>query len=176
LALTYYLLATSYEAGPYKTMSDNFTARFQGKPETDESKLALANLNQVIDRIIDAYARAINAAGSDPKNAQNKIDWTKRMTDLYKFRHDNSDAGLAAYVAGINSTPLPPPPTPITTLPASSPSPAPGAGTGNGAGDGASTGTTPAQPSKPATTTTPSTTTKPTATIAKPKAAHARRP
>jgi hypothetical protein len=174
-ASTYYLLATSYEAGPYKTMSTDFTNRFQGKPETDESKLALANLNQVIDRIIDAYARAINAAGNDPKNAQNKADWTKRMTDLYKFRHDNSDAGLAAYVAGVNSTPLPPPPTPITTLPTATPSPTPG--TGNGTGDGASTGTTPAQPSKPApTTTTPGTTTKPAATIAKPKAAHARRP
>jgi hypothetical protein len=178
-ASTYYLLATSYEAGPYKSMSTDFTNRFQGKPETDESKLALANLNQVIDRIIDAYARAVAAAGNDPKNAQNKADWMKRLTELYKFRHENSDAGLPAYVAGISTTPLPPPPTPITTLPASTPA------TGTGAGDGASTGTTPtngtapattpAQPVKPAATTPASTTARPTAT-AKPKTAHARRP
>jgi hypothetical protein len=192
-ALTYSALASSYEAGPYKSMSDDFKARFQGKPETDESKLALANLNQVIDRIIDAYARAIAAAGNDPKNAQNKSDWMKRVTDLYKFRHENSDAGLAAYLAGINSTPLPPPPTPITTLPTTTPAT-------NGTGNGASTGTatpgattptsTPAQPGRPATTTTPvqpanrtapaSTTARPTvstrpATTTKPKTAHVRR-
>jgi hypothetical protein len=198
-ASTYYLLATSYEAGPYKTMSTDFTARFQGKPETDESKLALANLNQVIDRIIDAYARAVAAAGTDPKNAQNKTDWMKRLTELYKFRHDNSDAGLNAYVAAISTTPLPPPPTPITTLP-TTPSTT---GTGDGASTGGTTtppsGTAPAQPSKPATTTPaqpgnrtapasttakptpptatvkPATTAKPSAT-AKPKTAHGRRP
>jgi hypothetical protein len=176
-AQTYFLIATAYETGPYKTMSSDFTARFQGKPETDESKLALANLNQVIDRIIDAYARAVVAAGSDPKNAQNKADWMKRLTELYKFRHENSDAGLNAYVAGITNTPLPPPPTPITTLPTSTPASPGASGTGNGAGDGAASGTAPAQPAKPATT-APASTSKPApaSTTAKPRTAHARRP
>lgn len=184
---TYYLLAASYEAGPYKTMSADFTSRFQGKPETDESKLALANLNQTIDRIIDAYARAVATAGNDPKNAQNKTDWMKRLTELYKFRHDNSEAGLKELVAGIASQPLPPPPTPITTLPASTT----GTGTGDGAGattSGTTTttpsGTAPATPAQPAnrTTTAPASTAKPapaasgSTTKPRPKTAHARRP
>lgn len=179
---TYYLLATAYEAGPYKSMSADFKSRYEGKPETDESKLALLNLNQTIDRIIDAYARAVAAAGTDPKNQQNKADWMKRLTELYKFRHDSSDAGLAQFVAGIAQQPLPPPPTPITTLPS----------TGTGAGDGTSTGTTtpgtqttPAQPAKPVST-APANSTKPAAspaasakpvvptTKAKPKQAHSR--
>ena len=36
----------------------------QDKDETPESKLALANINQIVDRMIDAYARAVALAGS----------------------------------------------------------------------------------------------------------------
>ncbi len=106
----YYFLAAAYEAGPYKKMSDDFQKTFGGKPETPESKLALDKLNEVIDRIIDAYARAIAAAGNDPQNAQNKKTWLERVTVLYKFRHQDSDAGLNELVAGALTKPLPPKP------------------------------------------------------------------
>ncbi|MEP6919728.1 MAG: hypothetical protein ABI967_01295 [bacterium] len=107
---TYYFLAASYETGPYKTMAAAFQTNFAGKPETPESKLALEKLNVIIDRMIDAYARAIAAAGSDPANAQNKTQWMAKLTDFYKFRHEGSDAGLTELVAGVMSKPLPPKP------------------------------------------------------------------
>jgi tetratricopeptide (TPR) repeat protein len=106
----YYFLAAAYEAGPYAKMSADFQKNFGGKPETPESKLALDKLNEVIDRIIDAYARAIAAAGSDPQNAQNKKTWLDRVTVLYKFRHQDSDAGLNDLIAGALTRPLPPKP------------------------------------------------------------------
>ncbi len=31
------------------------------------------------------------------------------LTDLYKFRHENSDAGLNEFLAGVMATPLPTP-------------------------------------------------------------------
>jgi hypothetical protein len=62
-----------------------------------------------MDRVIDAYARAVALAGSDPQHQASKAEWTKRLTDLYKFRHENSDAGLAEFIAGVLAKPMPQP-------------------------------------------------------------------
>src|SRR5262249_6856809 len=89
-ALTYSLLAEAYEHGPYAKLSAEYKTKFGGQNETPESKLALENINQIIDREIDAYARAVALAGSDP----NKATWMATLTDLCKFRNNKSDAGL----------------------------------------------------------------------------------
>jgi hypothetical protein len=106
---TYYLLAVAYEQGPYKRLSADYTKRFAEQPETPESKAALDNINKAADRIIDAYARAVALAGNDPQQQAKKAEWTKRLTDLYKFRHENSDAGLNEFIAGVLARPLPQP-------------------------------------------------------------------
>ena len=107
---TYYVLAVAYETGPYAKMSADYQKNFADKPETPERKQAIEKLNQVIDRAIDAYARAVAAAGNDPKNAQSKATSLNRLTVLYKFRHENSDAGLNELIASVLSKPLPPKP------------------------------------------------------------------
>lgn len=107
---TYYFLAVAYEAGPYKTLSSDYQAKYANKPETPESKAALEKLNVVMDRIIDAYARAIAAAGTDPKTQQNRTDWTAKLSTYYKFRHDGSDAGMTEFIAAALQKPLPPKP------------------------------------------------------------------
>jgi tetratricopeptide (TPR) repeat protein len=108
-ASTYYLLAVAYEQGPYKRLSADYTKRFANQPETPESKAAIETLNKVMDQIVDAYARAVALAGTDPKNQASKAEWTKRLTDLYKFRHESSDAGLSEFIAGVLAKPLPQP-------------------------------------------------------------------
>ncbi|HEY6188405.1 MAG TPA: hypothetical protein VIW80_12040 [Pyrinomonadaceae bacterium] len=144
---TYVRLALAYQAGPYKKLSDEYQARFpQGSEETPESKAALQNLNNVIDNIIDAYARAV-ALATDPKYATVKAQWTTQLTNFYKFRHNDSDAGMQELIASVLSKPLPPQPTLVTT-PATTPSTTPSTGT---AGTGA---TTPATTTSPATTNT----------------------
>jgi tetratricopeptide (TPR) repeat protein len=107
---SYYFLAIAYESGPYKTMSAAFQTNYANKPETPESKAALEKLNVVIDRIIDSYARAISAAGTDPKTEQNRKDWLTQLTNYYKFRHEGSDAGLKEFIAASLQKPLPPKP------------------------------------------------------------------
>ena len=109
-ASTYYFLAAAYESGPYKTLSTEYQAKYANKPETPESKAALEKLNVVMDRIIDAYARAIAAAGTDPKTQQNRTDWTAKLSTYYKFRHDGSDAGMTEFIAAGLQKPLPPKP------------------------------------------------------------------
>jgi tetratricopeptide (TPR) repeat protein len=109
-ASTYYFLAAAYESGPYKTMSAAYQTQFANKPETPESRAALEKLSVVIDRIIDAYARAIATAGTDPKTEQSRREWLVQVTNYYKFRHDGSDAGLTDFIATSLQKPLPPKP------------------------------------------------------------------
>jgi hypothetical protein len=117
----YYFIGASYESGPYATLSSDYKTKYAGKDETTESKLALENINQVIDRMVDAYARAVALAGTDAKYQVNKKDWLEALSTWYKYRHNQSDAGLNEMIASVLSKPLPPLPTPITTLPASTP-------------------------------------------------------
>lgn len=107
---TYYFLAVAYEAGPYKTLSTAYQTEFAGKPETPASKAALDKLNTVMDRIIDAYARAIAAAGTDPKTEQSRKEWQASMANYYKFRNNNSETGMPELIASVLSKPLPPKP------------------------------------------------------------------
>ena len=107
---TYYFLAAAYESGPYKTLSTAYQTQYAGKAETPESKAALEKLNTVMDRIIDAYARAIKVAGTDAKTEQSRKEWLTQMTTYYKFRHDGSDAGLTEFIAASLQKPLPPKP------------------------------------------------------------------
>ena len=107
---TYYFLAAAYESGPYKTLSTAYQSQYAGKPETPESKAALEKLNTVMDRIIDAYARAIKVAGTDATTEQSRKEWLTQMTTYYKFRHEGSDAGLTEFIAASLQKPLPPKP------------------------------------------------------------------
>jgi tetratricopeptide (TPR) repeat protein len=109
-ASTYYFLAAAYESGPYKTLSSAYQKTYADKPETPESKAALEKLNVIMDRIIDAYARAIANAASDPKTEQTRKEWLAQVSNYYKFRHDGSDAGLSEFIAAAMQKPLPPKP------------------------------------------------------------------
>ena len=104
---TYYFLAVAYESGPYKTLSNAYQSTYAGKPETPESKAALEKLNVLMDRIIDAYARAIATAGTDPKTQQSRKESLDQMTTYYKFRHDGSDVGETEFIANVLQSPVP---------------------------------------------------------------------
>ena len=104
---TYSLLALAYQNGPYKRLSDDYSKRFANQAETPESKLAIENINKVVDRIIDAYARAVALAGSNPQHQPAKTQSMAQLTNFYKFRNNNSDAGLTEFIAGVLAKPLP---------------------------------------------------------------------
>ncbi len=145
---TYAYLAFAYEK-EYATMVDEYKAKYP--VETPESQVALANINLVVDRIIDAYARAVAYAKNDPR----KAEWMKTLTELYKSRHENSETGLNEMVASITTKPLLIT-TPVTAPPAPA-TPAPSPTTGDG-----TNGTKP--PAATTTTTTTTTSAKPAAT------------
>ncbi|MEP6717552.1 MAG: hypothetical protein ABJB21_00335 [bacterium] len=171
----YYFIGASYESGPYATLSADYKTRFAGKDETPESKLALENINQVVDRMVDAYARAVALAGTDVKYQTLKNEWMEALSTWYKYRHNQSDAGLNEMIASVLSKPLPPLPTPITTLPATTPAgTTPTSGTPGSAALPA--GTKPASPAATPTTTktTAAATTTTTTVKSKPRNNHRR--
>jgi len=174
--LPYFFIAEGYEA-LYAKQEAAYKEKYLGKTETPESKLAQENINQLIDRVIDAYARSVAlSTGTDAKAQQKKKEWLERLTELYKYRN-KSDAGLNEMVAGIMSKPLPPLPTPITTLP--TPPPSTGTTTTPPATTGgtvpAPTAATPAPVNKTSTAPKPTTPATTQAAKPKPKANHSRR-
>ena len=169
---TYAYIAGAYETGPYAKLSEQYKTLYSGKDETPESKLMLANINQLVDRMIDAYARAVAVAGSDTTFTAAKTGWNDSLTTWYKYRNDNKTDGMDQLVAGILTKPLPPEPTPLTSLPTTAPAVVTpvgnsGAPQGNGTGNGAPANTTSPAGTKSATTTTPAGT-KPAATTTTP--------
>lgn len=133
-------LAAAYGEGPVAKLAEDYK-KFIGQPESTESKLVKANLNQAIDRQMDAFARA--AALST--NAADKKAIMDVLTELYKSRNESDTqlTGLNDLVARVLSTPVPDVPTPITTLPATqSSTPATNGGT-NGATSATPTATQP---------------------------------
>jgi hypothetical protein len=168
-AFTYALIAGAYETGTYARQAEAYKI-FKDKEETPESKLALANIHQVVDRMIDGYARAVALAGSDAKLATQKTAWNDSLKQWFKFRNPNEpETGVDALIAGILSKPLPPEPTPLTSLPATpaatttgnSGSATPATGTGNGAAAPAKPATAPAATPTPASANTKPAATKP---------------
>ena len=138
LPYAYNALGEAYEKGPFPKLLADYK-KYEGQEESTASKLALENLNQVIDRMIDAYARAVALSGSDAQYKDIKTQALAGATDWYKFRHDKSPVGLDELIANILSKPLPPEPTPITTLP--TPAATPASGTGTSAAGSAPTAT-----------------------------------
>ena len=107
--LLYYYLATLRSQEFEKQRSD-YNAKYDGKEETPESKAALEQVNALLDPVIDAFARAVAYADADPQMQarfqQQKTDWMVKLTDRYRFRHNNSDAGLKELIDSVRAKPL----------------------------------------------------------------------
>ncbi|MBA3440501.1 MAG: hypothetical protein H0T92_11590 [Pyrinomonadaceae bacterium] len=172
---TFSLLASAYQSGMYLPLSTEYKKKYEGQPESPESKAAIAQLDQVMDRMIDAYARAVSLA-TDPKVATQKAELTQTLTEMLKIR--NTGQTVDAVIQGVASKPLPSPTLPAapttttapsdpagtpatTTTPADTTTAAP---TSTAAPTGATPTTAPTTTTSPATTTTPQSGTKPAGT------------
>lgn len=105
---TYALLAVAYEKAHYEELAADYRRRFQTPKQlaTPEGRATLARITPVINRMIDAYARAVALSGDNPAYAKKKVEWTSQLTDFYRFRHSGSVVGLDELVAGVLSRPL----------------------------------------------------------------------
>jgi hypothetical protein len=140
-AQLYLELNAAYSDGPGKKLTEDYKSKIgPNNTETPESKLALANLYQIVDRQIDSLARAAALA-----DAAHKKDIMDALTDLYKYRNNNKTDGVNELVASVLTKPIPDLPTPLTSLP-STPSSTPG--TTSGASGNGTAATTPTNGAK----------------------------
>lgn len=114
-------LANAYAEGPIAKMSEEYKAKYANQTESPESKLAVDNLNQFIDRQIDALARA-TALTTNPTGKKTLMDL---LTGLYQDRN-KATTGLDTMLAGVLNTPIPDMPT-MMTLPTPPATPTPAA-------------------------------------------------
>jgi hypothetical protein len=101
-AHSYYLVAFYYEK-EYEKAAKDFSAKHGAKTTEDNAMIAdMDKLNAIVDKMMDAYARAIHFATD--KDA-NKDAWQTRLTQVYQYRKQ-SDKGLAEFLANITATPM----------------------------------------------------------------------
>lgn len=102
----YYVIAFYYEK-MYEKMITEYQQKHGAKLQEDEESLRDRNrINKVIDRMIDAYARAVKL--SETEDNPLRSEWKQRLTEAYKFRHQ-SEKGLNEYISGILDTAMPDP-------------------------------------------------------------------
>ena len=105
---TFQLLGAAYYNGELKKLADEYKRLYEGKEETPESKALFDRVNVVLDRVIDAYARAVALSNANPsKYGATATALRPVLTNLYKQRHENSEAGLNELIASILNKPLP---------------------------------------------------------------------
>lgn len=104
-AALHYVLASAYEAAVYIPMARAYREKHGGKPVSAAQKKAKADVDLVMDRVIDLYAHAVAyAAAEDP----NRPAWLERLTQYYKARHGAKDTGLQAVIDRARTTPVAP--------------------------------------------------------------------
>jgi len=102
----YYVISFYYEKEYEKAAAAYQTKHGNKATEDPEMKADQVKLEKLIDRMLDAYARAIKL-GEVEKNASTDI-WKKRFAEIYKFRHQN-ETGMSEYLGKVSDTPLPDP-------------------------------------------------------------------
>jgi len=126
---TYFHLGNAYVKGDYAKAVNAYRAVFpEGKEITEDLKpqyeQLIGQVNAVLDRIIDAYARAI-ALSTKPDQAKFKAELTNQLTEYHKARFENSTAAdVQTLINNVLSRPLPLPGQPVTTPAAASTTPA----------------------------------------------------
>lgn len=93
----------------YESAYEKFSAELTAKKDSmsdAEFNAATAKNNLIVDMMLDAYARAVKYG--ELEKAPQTAAWKARLKQVYTYRK-KSDAGLDAYISGIEKTPLPDP-------------------------------------------------------------------
>ena len=105
---TFQLLGAAYYTGELKKLAAEYKEKYEGKDETPESAALFNKVNVVLDRVIDAYARAIALGNANPSKYGQLVSKLKPvLTTLYKQRHEGQETGLNELIANVLSKPLP---------------------------------------------------------------------
>jgi len=109
---TYLYLGRAIHNSEVKKLADEYKQTCTGKESTPECDAAYTKIEAAIDRVIDAYARAVALSEGKPEYAKIAAVAKPDLADLYKERHEkelheNTGTGLDKFVAEVLSKPIP---------------------------------------------------------------------
>jgi len=99
----YDALARAIYNSDYKAAATEYNSKCSATSTASECDALYAKAGQVLDRVIDAYARAVALS----KDQASVTATRNNLTTLYKLRHDNSDVGLDKLIAEVLTKPIP---------------------------------------------------------------------
>jgi hypothetical protein len=102
----YHRMGIAILKGEFAQLSAEYNDKFGAKPPSPEQKQMFDRLSHLVERTIDAYARAV-ALSTKPEQAEAKTKILAQLTALYKNFHNNSEDGLNELIANVLSKPLP---------------------------------------------------------------------
>lgn len=104
--IVYHRLGAAILKGEFAQLSNEYNAKFGGKPSSPEQTALLQRLTRLINQTIDAYARAV-ALSTKPEQAEMRAKILGQLTTLYKNFNNNSDQGLNELISTVLSKPIP---------------------------------------------------------------------
>jgi hypothetical protein len=102
----YHRMGIAILRGEFAQLSIEYNEKYGAKPASAEQKQMFERLSHLVERTIDAYARAV-ALSTRPEQQEARTRILAQLTSLYKNFHNNSDAGLTELLATVLTKPLP---------------------------------------------------------------------
>jgi tetratricopeptide (TPR) repeat protein len=105
--VTYFLISKIHYA-KYDALGNDYRALSDEDKAGDKGKALLEKINAAVDVVLEDYGKMIAVADGKVENGKPIYEGLVKqvkpvMTDLYKFRHDNSDATMQAYIDGFKT-------------------------------------------------------------------------
>jgi hypothetical protein len=102
----YHRMGVAILKGEFAELSAEYNEKYGAKLSSAEQTALLGRIKHLVERAIDAYARAVALMTKpDQQEARNKI--LAQLTALYKNFHNDSDVGLDELISTVLSKPLP---------------------------------------------------------------------
>ena len=105
-AIIYHRLGVAILKGEFAQLSLEYNQKFGNKESSAEQRAMGERLQKLVERAIDAYARAV-ALSKSPQQQEARGKILEQLTALYKGFHNNSDAGLNEFISTVLSRPMP---------------------------------------------------------------------
>jgi hypothetical protein len=102
----YHRLGVATLKGEFTQLSAEYNEKFGNKPPSPEQAAMLQRIQHLVERAIDAYARAV-ALSTKPEQEETRTKILAQLNALYKNFHNNSDAGLSELISTVLSKPMP---------------------------------------------------------------------
>lgn len=105
---TFFYLAQALQQSELKKLKAEYVQTCGGSDPPDTCDASWTKIESVMDRIIDAYARAIVLSTGKPEFAPIAVVAKPELAKVYRVRHEKgTDAEIEKFIAGVLSTPIP---------------------------------------------------------------------